>query len=906
MGRAEEGLLDTDMTEYCKERLNLFRSLQNKDSSVLENGRLWTLEPAHLRFKYGESIAELKIPYHMGADDEACIEDAVASLIMLLIKRAEPSLEDAKTIQHRQLGAPVELKKKTFRTDIFVEGSLEKRFARDILSSVPNIDAAIVAAWVGSHGCGKKFIKWIENFFEKSLKEEARHGSAEETSYLALLAVMNTINKKKERIKNVRIKGITYEKLDLVVGLTLFIAVKESLKNLFENLRSSRAVCYGIKQEELLLSSVVPKSFLSIPSNLLSSSLNPYGLNRETFEVITRYAPFQAGRTADEVMDAVIRVLKKDEKDLETLKLQCAISRFRKEALVYLNEFDIQSFPQKDLYELYNDDRMIRNFMNDPKSMPGLSKSVEEIKKNFAKDVRRVEAISNFQRYLASFRKPVFAEIDGNEREDIFKTIEGFYACKLDDHVEKFTSLTRAALADKRVDINKTALMEDYSKGRLYRFSTDERTFLKILSVEEEGQLFIDMKDFTKKTLKIKEIAMVEFMKENFYRPVLEAAARYEASGLSSYEHGIILSNLLGDAAIFSGGIACLVSIAGEIRKRLRLYREQLLKKLPEETGTLVLDEVHKRFAARRELLRERRSELECRTGAREQETASMLAALDEEERRTENIYREELRTAILDEIEAGIFISHGAKAETMTIERKDDSTPIKVSIGEKINEAARGAVRNPLVRAKIEVLVENERRRRGIPLLKYPFDLYIERIYSIRMPPELDSAYEKLLARKSISGAKAMVHLLSNEYFNDLKRAISGEPFSSMSVITATTDIYNKGQALSETALKAYIGETKGKKWFFRKTVHVKDLDELIRNAFFFPQDMIELWIGHEVINGFEHIEIFRRAGDVVFRGFEANTPVAVYEMLNDDSLFFKSLASRHLRAWLEESKKD
>ncbi len=898
------------MTGYGKERIELCDTLIRRRHGAT-NGRFWTLEPGSLRFKHGESISELRIPYHLGGDDESCIENAVFGLIALLIKRTEPAFEGRKEPAPPQpLMAPVqELKKKTFRTDFFVAGSLEKRFANELLSSVSNIDSAIIAAWLGPDGHGRKFVKWAGDFFEKTLKDEAKNGGDEGTSYLALLAAINAIRKKKERIKTVRIKGITYEKLDLAVGLTLFITFKGALRDLLARLKSSNATCYTSKAEELLLSSTVPKSFLSIPSNLLISSLNPYGINVETFEIISSYAPFTAEKESGEFITAVSRAIKKNSEALDALKFQHAIIRFREETLKYLNEFDIPSEPQDLLYELYNDDRLIKNFLSDQKSTANLSKSLDDVKKNFVKDARRIEVISNFQRFLTSFKKTILGGIIRNPREDfednILPVIEGFYACKMDDHIEKFVSLMIATLSDKRTELSQTMLIEEYNRGRLYRFSTDDRQTLRTLSIEEEGQLFIDMKDFTKKTLKIKEMAMVEFMKDNFYKPILAGASRYGTSGLSPYEHGIRLTNLLGDAAIFSGGVTYLVAIARDIQKIIRLYREQLLKKLPLSKDKEVLDEVHRRFEARKALLQERRAELEQGMEKNEPGVESKLAALGEEEHRLENIYRDELRTAILDELEAGLFISYGAKSETMVIEpREEFSPPVKVSIGEKINEAARGTLRNPLVRAKIEVLLENEKQRRHLPLLKYPFDIYIERVYSIKMPPELDSAYEKLMVKRSTTSAQAMAQILSNEYFSDLKRTISGDPFSSLRLITAATDIYNKGQALSEAALEAYIRETKGTKRFFKKTVMVSELDPSIQNAFFFPQDPMEFWFVYEVINRMENIEIFRKSGEVVFKGFEANTPVIVYEMLNTEEQFFKTLASRHFHAWLEETK--
>src|SRR4030067_1235048 len=77
------------MTEgYNAGRLSLFDSLMKKNLGVA-SGKLWTLEPKEMRFKLGETIAELKIPFHMGGEDEAIIEEAVLSLLSLLSRRFE-------------------------------------------------------------------------------------------------------------------------------------------------------------------------------------------------------------------------------------------------------------------------------------------------------------------------------------------------------------------------------------------------------------------------------------------------------------------------------------------------------------------------------------------------------------------------------------------------------------------------------------------------------------------------------------------------------------------------------------------------------------------------------------------------------------------------------------------------
>lgn len=900
------------MAGYANERLELLDKLLKRRPELI-NGRLWTLDPKGLRFKHGETIAELKVPFHMGGVDEECVEKAVLSLLSLIMKRFEPTagIDGRKDSTPLPLSTPI-LKDKTFRTDIFIADSLEKKLATEILSSTPYIDSSMLAAWFSSDGYGRKFIKWSSEIIEKTLKEEARTNGEEKTSYLALLAIVSTIRKKKEKIKNYRIKGITYEKADTAVGMAMYVTFKGALTDTLSRLRESGASCYNASSELLLTSSVVPKAFLSIPSILFSTSLNPYGINSETIELLSGLAPGIEEEYGDstDFIKAAFEKIKGNQNITDPLKQQYEAVRFREEAIDYMTEFETPGIEAHDvLYEVYNEDRLIRNLLNDPKILERLSRSLDDVKKRYSKDQRRSEIINSFQRFLSTFKKSVlggFLRSVKGEPDAIVPVLESYYAYRLDDHIDRSSALMRSYLVDRRDEFNQNTLMEEYNRGRLYRFSVDDRPILKSLELEEEGQLFVDMKDFTRKTLKVKEIAMAEFMKEYFYKPILTAAGQYGmGTGVAADERGIRLTNMPGDAAIFSGGVTYLVSLARDIQNVIRRYREQLLKRLPPRKDEEVLDEVHRHFEERKKFLKEKRNELNKALERNEPGVESKLVALGEEEHRLENIYRDELAEAIKGELEAGLYISYGAKAETMVIEPKAEfSPPVKVAIGEKINESARGTFRNPLVRAKLEVLLENEKQKRK-QKVQYPFDVYIDTIISIKMPPELDSAFEKLISTRKPSSAQAMAKIMANEYFNDLKNIISGASFSELRLITATTDIYNKGQALSIHALNAYMKETRGTKWFFSKTIPVNGLDESIQEAFFFPSAQLEFWFGYETVKGTDQIEIFCKSGEVIFKGFEANTPIVIYEMINSEGDFFKLLVKHHFHGWLEESKK-
>ncbi|MFZ3072697.1 MAG: hypothetical protein WA162_05600, partial [Thermodesulfobacteriota bacterium] len=68
---------------FRKERIALLSQLV-KDESGFASGRFLTLDPISLRFRHGESLAELKVPYHLGGEDEDVVEKAVIALAVLL------------------------------------------------------------------------------------------------------------------------------------------------------------------------------------------------------------------------------------------------------------------------------------------------------------------------------------------------------------------------------------------------------------------------------------------------------------------------------------------------------------------------------------------------------------------------------------------------------------------------------------------------------------------------------------------------------------------------------------------------------------------------------------------------------------------------------------------------------
>ncbi len=877
------------------------------------------LEPEQLRFKHGVSIADLKIPYHMGADDEVRVEEAVLGLVSLLKKRAESRETSNEAETHPELSGffinTPPLRAMSYRTDIFVPGSPEKEIAVNILKTTPYVDSSILSSWLGKEGHGGRFIQWVNAIFDKALKDETTQDGLEKTSYLTLLAVLNTIKKKKKRLKEIRLKSISYEKLDLATGLTLFNTLSATLQSLLQRVMERGEYHYSPLSGLLLSSAVLPEFFLSIPSNLLSHSLNPYGINKKTYEALKPLIvePEEKMEGMDQIIEIMATRVRRDSGAMKAVKEQYGLKLFREGALKYMMEFDIPDTGiQSRLYEIYREDRLIENCLKDPGATADLSGELDGIKKMVEKDPRRAAVVSEFQDFILELQKKktgllgLFTGGRQSEAAALKAVLEGFYAMELDNRVKGFVNLMLRCLTDRRGELASRMLKEEYKRGSLYRFSTDTRPVIKGLQLKEEGQLFVDMKDFTRRTSNVKEIAMADFMKENFFAPILSAASRYGgAAGMREDERGIRLTNIPGDAVIFSGGVTKLVALARDIQDTIRETRRQIERRIPAKRDEEILEKVHKKFEGRRLELKQKRLELTMNPAGDAHGADTRLIGLGEEESRLESIYKEEIQAAIKCAVEAGLFISYGTKPEVMVMEPMEGFFgPVEVSIGEKINEASRGTFRHPLVRANLEILLSEERKRRKNADLKYPFDIYIHTTYSLRMPPDLERAFEKLIANRKLSNAEALAGLITENYLNDFKKVISGEPFSALRLITSITDIYNKGQALSMEALNAYIKETRGLRRFFKKSVSADGLDGEIRDTWFLPSKEMEFFFGVAAKEGSPDIDIFNNSGRLIFRGFEAAEPTTVYEMLDREGGFYKALMERHFKGWFEEAK--
>ncbi|MFQ5901373.1 MAG: hypothetical protein ACE5IH_07445, partial [Thermodesulfobacteriota bacterium] len=900
------------MDRFIDERLSLFRELI--ESGGFRGGAPFGLESSRIRFVLSKSLREMKIPYLVARDDLDTIEKAILELMYLVKKRLEkngPMSGDMK-LSADSIGVAKTLPEKSYRMDLFSEGSIEKKLAEYVLFFIPLIDGGILYGWLGKKGKGSAMIGLLKRIYLKALEQEVRIEGKEQTAYLIHIALLNSIKGVKDRLKKVAVKGVSYERWEYSIGILLFFVMDTVVRDTINDFTKAHPL-YDLRETGFLLkSTLTPWSFLSIKGVVTNIPVNPYYM---TTELVKGILPLSESVTDSlkKDMDGLVKEITakvvREEGLVEAVIRMEKIRKFRICLFDYIRRYtDSNVDVYKVLEAAFRDEKMLQNIVFDERFTKEWLKEIGGLKERFPSDEGRIAAISSIENFFRPTKKGWFSGMlkprsDGEKQGGaLIDTVRRFLSYRFDEEVEGFLAPRKTILVDMRHEFaEKKALME-YEKGRAYLISSDKRVILKDLANTKEGQLYIDMKNFTRKTFNVKEITMADFMKSHFYKPILKAAGRYAIGGRMVEDSGSIrLQNLLGDACIYSGDISSLVFLAEDIQVIMDKYRRELEVRLQSLNIGDPLERIKSNYESLKDELVKKKEILEGGLKTEEKgDAAELMETLDREED-IERAFSEEVDEAREKEIDAGLFISYGTKAETIHLE--DEQWGDKdVAIGEKINEASRGVNRNRLIRVKVERLLEEARKKLRNPHLRLPFDVYIDRMYNLKIDPESVAAIDRAMIHRDVSRSEKLTKVFASKLFLDLRDTLDKGSLVSSRYLTKVRDIYNKGHALSEETLKAFIRDTGSYTQHFSKKVRVAEFHPEIRAKFFFIEDPIEFWFsikraGNKVI-------IFRKVGRLTFRGFESGGGTTVYEMLKRMSEFYRMIIKYHLAEWSSTGK--
>ena len=921
-----------------------------------------------LPFKLGESAATTIIPYALDDQLAGQLDAALDSLVALLAKRREGQLSapagSALALQGEHALCPPH-----YSLAPFADNPFARLAAQQAMHCDPLLDAGLFNAWL-TNAPGGSLLASLAALFAKNFAEDVKARGKSNFLHLAWTATLDAFESVKDRAKPHISRALPWEKLEKAIGFALFALAQAALQPILETLEEQHFNFNAASYRHALLACLSPLACCSIPRRALQDDLNPWGLSQKLAEELERLwfglleidpsPQHAAGRIAHEI-DA--------QESLRTQALQAgAIHGLRCQIFVWLdaNRDADDNLLQPFIAHLKSNAALFR-LLSDPKALEAALRRYAETRR-----IDAAAAAANAQ-LLACLRQ-------GFDSVENTRSIARSFTCWSIDRATAHTLLRgRSMLRDQRRDQGGASLRADYLKGRLYRLSADRNATLSSLSVHAQGHLFVDLKGFTQRTYRAKEIDMADFLRTEFYEPILAAAAH--CSGFDQGEQRLRLQNLPGDAAIFSGELPALVDLAQAIWRICREYGRKLDKRLASTTSALQIrrqeiqaqlqqqilafdaegrrlqekiDAQERLAPAEKERLVQQRFEAERAAlqaqaqgcdGATRQDVLKALEELTRQQRELEQICQtqhsaadrarylsgqlnsaERLRLSEIERqiaearqlartrcaaiqaeerdfaLEAGLFISYGSAAEIAAI-----SSPafgaIQVAVAEKINEAARGTARNAHLKARLDERLAQERQLRCNRELAYPFRIHIGPEFCLSMPRALCDRLERALKDRDMAIARDLAQGIAQAVLSDLARVMGQGDGRLPESIGLSNQIYNIGEALSGEALAAWLTATSPQRHWFRKVVSIESLDADLRTRFLFLSDELDLTVSLPIGGPLSEALIFRRAGQIQFRGFESKAQTTVYEMIRRDSDFGRLLVDRHLASWSSQA---
>jgi len=879
---------------YVEERLDLIARLRVPGRPLADALRL---DGRALRFHVGTSLADLRVPVSVDPYLQETFRAAVRDLFFLLSTRHRAALKEQEYDRLLLLDGfdPRAARGQSFVAPTSVTRDGIRKAFLEAPEMHPALDSGVVASWISAGRPGRVLVGALNAVLKRALEEVAAQELREPTAYIALLALRGLSQAALGMLKDLPVTGPMGRHLQGAVAAGLLVAVRLASREAGLPQISSGLQCEAA-------ATAIP--WIGGVRFLPGSGLQCYGLpfDNAVPRLDQHARTILQGGTPETVAREVAMELAANKDASKKMTKVAGLAKLRGELLQLLRMSEAGRAPLfnvegSTLAQLYQTPGALERVLSGAALRKELATKAKATAKGATNEPARtlLESITLAAHEWREEHAGSYLAV-----EPAMKAwASAVSALAVDEALERALDQAESQLVHRNGSESEGGITTAYEGGKLYLFAIEEKPILmgRARSLQM-GHLFCDMKDFTKRTAFLKETVVAEFLSREFYGPILTAAARHAhgAAHLAD-KGGIYLNNLLGDAVSFSGEIVSLLELADDIRHALGSYARRLDSEAGSETVAKTIAGIEEKFRARKQQVAAAlqsaqaallRGTLDSASGEEPSHRVRVLKGHQQgldEERETE------IALASGEKLEAGIFISYGAQPEVAVFEDHIFGQ-IKVSIAEKINESARGTARNSGVRARVDAILAAERARLGRPGLESPFSVAVSQPLSMPIPADVELAVRRSVAAGDLDDAEMVMGASVRDFLARLAAQDSGEDRG---------DIYNGGAAISEEALKAYVQARGNDLVFLRREVEAAALHEAIRERFVFP--MASLKFVMAVASASQSLqELFVFVGRALFKGFEKQGGLGVYEMIARENPFFMLLAQHHVPGWLRD----
>ncbi|HET8732157.1 MAG TPA: hypothetical protein VFM45_00135, partial [Anaeromyxobacteraceae bacterium] len=570
------------------------------------------LDPARLRFQLGTSHADLRVPVELSAEAATLVRGAVEQLGLLL------------SIQHGRFLPGDELDRLYLREEyaslpavadqlgIATGGPDLRGAARLALAAHPALHGGLVTAWMGPGGKGRSLTAlWIAAL-RTAGAEMAASPRKEETPFLVTLALASALQGAVAALRDVLPRAPHDRHLRAAAVTALWVSARTGIA------RFARDA--GLRDEDPMLlrmeAAVNATTLAGGRAGLTGGGSTLYG--PELLAGIPRAdeagARLGSGGEPEGAIAAIASALEADDDLSRKAETAVALARLR-ERLVAAGvaaEEERKGANAAELRALLFAPGALAQAVADESGRPELAARLQQ-GVGGAVSGEGAAALDDALRALRSWKAREPAAAVGLRRQEAREVYALAAAGVLADAaLERLLAPTRRAVVPASGAGTQDA---EWEAGRLYRVALRPGPILAEAKEFPIAHLFADVKDFTRRTSLLGPAAMAEFLRREFYLPIL-AAAKANFTGMEHLADrgGVSVNNLLGDAISLSGDIEALVSLASEIRRLLAAYETRLEREVSSGTVAGRVSALEERF--RREIARAQAARDEARAAA--------------------------------------------------------------------------------------------------------------------------------------------------------------------------------------------------------------------------------------------------------------------------------------------------
>jgi hypothetical protein len=844
-------------------RLEIFSSARPDPAGFVR------FERERLRFSLGTSLADLAIPVELSEDARAIVRGALLEIALLLSThhRGFVSADDVdQLILREEYGALPPVQAQLGPSG----GGPDLRAAAQLAPAVhPALTGGLVSAWMGKGGKGRSLVAlWIE-LLRRGFEEMAATRDREETPVVVALALAAETAGVERLLKPVLPSPPVDRYLRTAALAAGWLAARTGLA------RAWRDGGRGVDDPLLgrLEAALSPVAILGGRGGVSGGGATLYGcdLSAGIPSAEEAVATLAQGGDADAVRAELAQALGADGDLARRAELAVAVAAVREllAAAVSAGEAGVEVGLER-VRTLLCAPGALAAALGGDSERSALSRELSGAKAG--SEARAL--LERAARALDGWRSKEPAAAVGLDRGAARAEYASAAAALLADAaLERALQPARRALSFRTGREAEGGADLEWEAGRLYRLSVRAGPILRQAVERPVGHLFADVKDFTRRTGLLGQASMAEFLRNEFYVPIL-VAAKEHFGGMQhlSDRGGVILNNLLGDAISFAGRIDRMIALAKSIRALFAAYAARLAREISSEVVARQIAAIEE---AHRGAIEKGRTEVHAAEAAlagvqhgtpQHASLAARLARARAEEARLAAERERALDRARGEGLEAGVFVSHGAAPLVVQIEDEVFGRN-RVAIAERINESARGTARAGSARVRADAALARERARRRSPGLEHAWSVFIGAPLQLPVSPDAEDQALRLLRGGDAAGA---MRALAGPVRHGLEAAArSGE---------RPGDIYNSGAALSEEALEAYLAEVGSSRTIRRVDLPVDLIPEALRARWWFGEEPLAL-VACFHPDG-RVAELFRRVGTAAFKGLGE---VVVWELCDE-----------------------